>query len=129
MENYILSGTKSKPYIELNCQENKLVFKGQSYPENAYSLYEPVYKWVDEYLSSVGDVETTVEFYLSYINTSSTKCLLTLLEKLNTAYLQGKKLLINWYYDEDNGFDYDMGVDFKEDIDIPFSFISITDAT
>lgn len=125
MEKYIVEATKSTPYIYLNHEEHKLLFKGQSFPENAYNLYEPIFTWIDKYLEEVGNNETTVEFILSYVNTSSTKCLILLLEKLNQAYLQGKKILVNWYYDEENGFDYEMGEDLKEDIEIPFNFISI----
>lgn len=125
MEKYIANGTKSTPYVELNDKEHTLIFKGQSYPENAYSVYEPIYKWLDEYFIKINDVATTVDFFLSYINTSSTKCLIILFEKLNNAFRQGKNVSINWYYDEENGFDYDMGKDFQEDIDILFNFIAI----
>lgn len=125
MKNYIVEGTKSTPYVELNYEENRMIFKGQSYPENAYSLYEPIYEWMDAYLIEAGANEITVDFFLSYINTSSTKCLIILLEKLDKAYLHGKRITINWYYDEENGFDYEMGRDFKEDIEVPFNFISL----
>lgn len=125
MEKYVVDGTKSTPSIELIDKEHHLIFKGQSYPENAYSVYEPIYKWLDEYFLAYKDEETTVDFFLSYINTSSTKCLIILFEKLNQAYALGKKIIVNWYYDQENGFDYDMGQDFQEDIDIPFNFISI----
>jgi two-component system cell cycle response regulator len=124
MENYILSGTQSAPYIELNYEQNKLVFKGQSYPENAFDLYEPVYRRMDEYLAKSGDNEIIVEFSLSYINASSTKCLLILLEKLNAAYLQGKKLHIHWYCEEDGGIDYETGKIFKKGMKVPFNFIA-----
>jgi hypothetical protein len=125
LQKYVAEATKSSPYMELNYEDRKLIFEGQSYPENAYSLYEPVYKWVEEYIANIGENETTVEFSLSYVNTSSTKCFIILLDKLNKAYLQGKKVVINWHYDEENGFDFEMGQDFKEDIEIPFNFIPI----
>lgn len=125
MNNFVLENTKSTPYIEFLCEQNKLIFKGESYPENAYGFYEPIYKLIDEYFASFE--ELIVDFQLSYINTSSIKCLIILFDKLNINYKNGKKIIINWYYDEDNGFDYDMGQDFKMDIDIPFNFISISD--
>lgn len=125
MDNYKAEGTKSTPHVELDYGGHRLTFKGQSYPENAYNTYEPIYKWVEEYFSETGDEETIADFSLSYINTSSTKCLIILFDMLNKAWLNGKKLTINWHYDEENGFDYDMGKDFKEDLDIPFNFISV----
>jgi hypothetical protein len=125
MNSFILENTKSTPYVEFCYEQNKLIFKGESYPENAYGFYETIYKLVDEYFTIKNNL--IVDFQLSYINTSSIKCLIVLLDKLNKNYKNGSELIINWYYDEDNGFDYDMGQDFKMDIDIPFNFISISD--
>lgn len=125
MNSFVLESTKSTPYIEFSYEESKLIFNGESYPENAYSFYEPIYKLINEYFEE--NEELTVDFQLSYINTSTIKCLIVFFDKLNSNYLNGKIININWYYDEDNGFDYDMGQDFKMDIDIPFNFISISD--
>lgn len=125
MDNFVIKNTKSTPYVEVDPEHNKLIFKGESYPENAYGFYEPIYKFIDEYF--VEFEKLTADIQLSYINTSSIKCLIMLFDKLNTNYNNGNDIIINWYYDEDNGFDYDMGQDFKMDIDIPFNFISISD--
>lgn len=124
MKNYFAEETKLSPYIELNAERKQLIFRGQSYPENAYRVYEPVFHWVDQYFSRDIRGELIVNFELSYINTSSTKCLLMLFEKLDEAYRQGAEIQINWNYDEGNGFDYEMGQDFKEDVELPFRFIA-----
>lgn len=125
MEKYIVQGTKSTPFVELDFDKQVLSFKGKSYPENAYTFYEPIYKWVDEYLDKSIKNETIVEFFMSYVNTSSTKCLIILLDKINKAYLKDMRITVNWYFDDENGFDYEMGKDFSEDIDVPFNFISV----
>lgn len=125
MNDFIIENTKSTPYVEFINEQKRLIFKGESYPENAYNFYEPIYKFVDEYFEQLS--ELIIEFQLSYINTSSIKCLIILFDKVNENYQSGKSITINWYYDEDNGFDYDMGQDFSMDIDIPFNFISISD--
>ncbi|WP_406541488.1 DUF1987 domain-containing protein [Clostridium ljungdahlii] len=106
MNNFMVESTKSTPYVEFSPEYNELIFKGESYPENAYSFYEPIYKLIDEYF--INFQKLTVNFQLSYINTSSIKCLIILFDKLNTNYKNGKEIITNWYYDEDNGFDYDM---------------------
>jgi len=125
MKDFVVENTKSTPYVEFCYEQNKMIFKGESYPENAYRFYESIYKLIDEYFTSFE--EMTVDFQLSYINTSSIKSLIILFDNLNAKYQSGKNIIINWYYDEDNGFDYDMGQDFKMDVDIPFNFISISD--
>ena len=125
MKDILIENTKSTPYVEFKYEEKRMIFKGESYPENAYSFYEPIYKLIDEYFLSFKDL--LIDFELSYINTSSIKCLIILFDKLNENYANGKNIVVNWYYDEENGFDYDMGQDFKMDLDIPFNFISISD--
>lgn len=125
MKNVLIENTKSTPYVEFNSEEKRMIFKGESYPENAYDFYEPIYKLIDEYFFDYK--ELLIDFELSYINTSSIKCLIILFDKLNENYQSGKNIVINWHYDEENGFDYDMGQDFKMDLDIPFNFISIED--
>lgn len=125
MNNFVRENTKSTPYVEFCYEQTKLIFKGESYPENAYGFYEPIYTLIDEYFTDFENL--TIDFQLSYINTSSIKCLIILFDKFNINYKNGKNIVINWYYDKDNGFDYDMGQDFKMDISIPFNFISIND--
>lgn len=125
MKNFLIENTKSTPYVEFKYEEKRMVFKGESYPENAYSFYEPIYNLIDEYFITFE--ELVIDFELSYINTSSIKCLIILFDKLNENYENGKEIIINWYYNEENGFDYDMGQDFQMDLDIPFNFISISD--
>lgn len=125
MKEFVIENTKSTPYVEFKYEEKRMIFRGESYPENAYSLYEPIYKIIDEYFLSFEDL--LIDFELSYINTSSIKCLIILFDKLNENYQNGKSIVINWYYDEKNGFDYDMGQDFQMDLDIPFNFISLND--
>ncbi|EKQ51643.1 MULTISPECIES: DUF1987 domain-containing protein [unclassified Clostridium] len=124
MNSFVIENTKSTPYLEFINEDKKLILKGESYPENSYNFYEPVYSLIDEYFNNFN--ELTIDFQLSYINTSSIKCLIILFDKLNENYKNGKNVIINWYYDEDNGFDYDMGQDFSMDIDVPFNFISIS---
>lgn len=123
MNNFVIENTKSTPYVGFTQENNKMVFKGESYPENAFSFYEPIYARIDEHFER--NEGLAVDFQLSYINTSSIKCLIMLFDQLNEQFLKGKSIMIDWYYDEDNGFDYDMGQDFKSGIDIPFNFISI----
>ena len=125
MKDFVIGNTKSTPYVEFSYEQKKIIFKGESYPENSYSFYEPIYKLIDEYF--ISSETLIIDFELSYINTSSIKCLIILFDKLNANYQNGKNIIINWHYDEDNGFDYDMGQDFKMDIDIPFNFISVSD--
>lgn len=121
MESLFIEQTKSTPKIEFDLRSQKLRIEGQSYPENAFKFYEPVLVWLEQYLEEL-EQEAVLEiyFHMPYINTSSSKCMMMLLEKLEEAHQMGKKVAIRWYYDKDNEPALECAEEFKEDLTIPF---------
>lgn len=128
MEALFIAGTKSTPEIRFDPKSCNLRIKGQSYPENAFKFYEQVFTWVDGYLQQA-DQEVVLEiyFHMPYINTSSAKCIMMLLEKLDEAYLAGKKVAIRWYYDVENETAFECAEEFKKDLALPFELIALED--
>lgn len=124
MEKVILPPSRSTPEVSFDPIGNVLVIRGQSYPENAFAFYEPLLSWVDVYLNRL-DAETRVEIELQlpYINTTSTKCFVVLLEKLEAAHKSGKKIVIHWFYDEENESELECAEEFREDLTLPFHLV------
>jgi hypothetical protein len=121
MEALVIEQTKSTPAIYFDPVANLLSIKGQSYPENSFKFYEPVFAWLDEYLSQVEQqVTAQINFHMPYVNTSSSKCLMMLLEKLENAHQNGKQVGVLWYYDPENETALECAEDFKEDLTLPF---------
>jgi hypothetical protein len=126
MEKLFIDQTKSTPQIDFDPETNELRLKGQSYPENAFKFYEPVLKWVDEYLTlAEGEIQIDLEFEMPYINTSSAKCIMMLLDRFETAHSRGKTISINWYYDDDNESSLECAEEFREDVSLPFNIIPV----
>lgn len=124
MKKLIISETKSTPEINFNPDNNILSISGQSYPENAFKFYEPVFQWIDGYLAELHTKATVkIDFKLPYINTSSSKCIMMLLEKFDAAFLSGKNIALNWYYDVDNESELECAEEFKEDTKLPFNIV------
>lgn len=124
MERIYIEGTKSSPEVLLDPEQNKIEIKGQSYPENAFKFYEPLFKWVEEYLENIEEkVEIVIELNLPYINTSSTKCFMMLLELFEDAYDEGKSIALTWYYNEENEIELECAEEFKEDLNLPFTIV------
>jgi hypothetical protein len=46
----VIEGTPKTPQIELDPFTGDFIFSGKSIPENAAKVYEPVLKWVSEYI-------------------------------------------------------------------------------
>ncbi|WP_438447220.1 DUF1987 domain-containing protein [Gorillibacterium sp. sgz5001074] len=118
-----LTATKSTPEVWFEPESNILRFLGQSYPENAFKFYEPIFGWVDECLKQLEDQALTIEMQLPYINTSSTKCIMMMLEKFDEAHSEGKRVALNWYYDPENENELECAEEFKEDLSLPFRII------
>ncbi|TBL81551.1 DUF1987 domain-containing protein [Paenibacillus thalictri] len=123
MESLFIEQTKSTPEVRFDISKHVLALQGQSYPENAFKFYEPIFAWVDRYLSVSGAEETGILLNLPYINTSSAKCVMMLLDRFNDAFLQGKRIYIQWYCREDNESEIECAEEFKEDLELPFDII------
>jgi hypothetical protein len=122
-----IEATRSTPQVRFDRENNHLAIVGQSYPENAFAFYQPLLQSLDSYLEELTEEgELTVELRLPYINTSSTKCFLMLLEKLDQAYADGKKISVHWIYDEDNESELECAEEFKEDLSLPFHITANT---
>ena len=80
MENLIITSTKSTPEIDFNTKTGILSIKGQSYPENSFSFYKPVISWIKEFLDSENSSKTSVILEIKYMNTSSTKSMMNIMD-------------------------------------------------
>ncbi|MZP29848.1 DUF1987 domain-containing protein [Heliobacterium undosum] len=124
MDKLYIAGAKGTPEVDFDPLQHTLKLSGQSYPENAFKFYEPILRWVDAYLDQLTtEVNVVIDFSFPYINTSSSKCVMMLLEKLDEAFQKGKQLSLNWYYDEDNESELECAEEFKEDVTMPFQLI------
>lgn len=102
MENITLTSSPTTPYFpEVKFDANKGVceISGESYMEETYKFYLPLINWLKEFTK---DVKNPVELNIKliYLNTSSTKCVLDMLEILKDFEDAGGKVKVNWYYDK-----------------------------
>ena len=125
MRELYIEKTKSTPEVRFDPQNNTLAINGQSYPENAFKFYEPIFTWLEEYLQDARQgVVLEFYYYMPYINTSSSKCIMMLLEKLENAHQRGQAVSVRWYYDAENEMALECAEEFKEDLTLPFQISS-----
>jgi hypothetical protein len=60
---------------------------------------------------------------MPYMNTSSSKCIMMLMEKFEEASNSGKSIVVNWYYDTENESELECGEELKEFVELEFTFI------
>lgn len=102
MENIALKSSPATPYFpEVNFDVNSGLceLKGESYMEETYKFYLPLINWIKEYTKNA---DNSLEFNIKlvYLNTSSTKCVLDILELLKDFEDIGGNVKVNWYYDK-----------------------------
>ena len=86
-------------------------------------LYEVItIEWVEEYTNNPNK-ETVLNFKMDYFNTSSTKILLDLMIMFKEISKNGKMLIINWYFEEEDEDMLEAGDGFSKMLRFPFNFI------
>ena len=104
MENITLQSSPTTPYFpEVNFDFNSGVceISGESYMEETYKFYLPLINWIKDYTKNAKrKIELNVK--LIYLNTSSTKCVLDILEVLKDYEEQGGEVKVNWYFDKND---------------------------
>ncbi len=124
MEPLVLEPSNLTPSINFNAAEGKLELKGRSIPENSIEFYQPVYDWLDAYVASPQS-KTIVHVQFDYFNTSSSKCILDILKKIDKIDDNGNDVLIKWYYDENDEDMMEAGEDYSDLLEAPFELISM----
>ena len=120
MQNLSLKKTLKTPRIHFDVLNGHLLMEGRSIPEDAFSFYQPIYKWLEQYIQE-SDTKTTIEFRLEYFNTSSSKCILEILHILEKIK-DKQPVQVKWFYDEDDEDMLESGENYSQIIELPIKF-------
>ena len=127
METLIIDGTNTSPQVKCDAKEGILELSGRSYPDDAVTFYEPVYKWIEEY--SKNPLENTVfNVKLSYFNTASAKIILDILTEFEEMMSGDHKVLVRWHYTDDDEDMLEAGKEYSVIVDIPFEMVVYDDS-
>ncbi|MEM7548878.1 MAG: DUF1987 domain-containing protein [Bacteroidota bacterium] len=119
MENLYIDGEGFIPEVNFNAEKGELSISGKSFHENTDAFYEPIINWLKEYNIQTYQ-PTTLNFKMTYFNTTSSKSFLQLLRILEDY--KGE-VTINWHYQKDDDDMLEDGENFATDTDMKFNFI------
>ena len=122
MESLNLPKTQYTLGVDLNSETGVLAMTGASYPENALEFFQPIFSWLESYTSDIKNV-VHFNFKVDYLNTSSTKCIMEILEILEEYGGKGGDVDINWFFEKDDEDILEIGEDLTDDIEIPINFV------
>ena len=124
LDNLMVAATSSSPEVRGDEAAGSLFLQGESYPENSFEFFRPILTWVADFLERDGRA-LTVDLRLNYLNTSSIKCMMDLLDAMEDAHKAGRTVSLNWYYDQENDRALDLAEEFREDLTLPFHTLPV----
>jgi hypothetical protein len=122
MTNLYIKGTTKTP--EIDFKPGILQISGRSIAEDAVAFYQPVIKWIEDYLKKPESL-TRLNLKMEYINSGSNRFVFTIMRMLDEAYSQGHNVVINWYFEEDDDTIKNLGRDFQALVKAPFKMVEI----
>ena len=129
MENLQIKGSHDVyfvPSVNFDASKGRCEFSGESYLEETVDFYAPLLEWLDDYISGV-DKPLYFDFKLTYFNTSSSRSILDILNILKEYEESGGKVVVNWFYDEDDTDMEEEVEDFMIESELEISMIPFTE--
>jgi hypothetical protein len=116
MSPLIIEATRATPRIQFDPARHVLELVGESYPEHAAKFYGPVFEWLESYLAEPSATALAVNLKLIYFNSSTSKILLNLFDRLDQVAAAGRAVTIQWRFDRENEVAQECGEEFQDEV-------------
>jgi hypothetical protein len=132
MQRLYIEKTENTPEINFSPDENIFFIKGTSSPEDVRAMYYPVIEWLKIFVDDVIDGEYTnfssekaliMQTDLAYFNSSSAKFFYDIFAELKRLSENDVRVIVEWFYDEEDLDQKDAGSDIAGMVEMEFSFI------
>jgi hypothetical protein len=123
MRDLIIEPTRKTPEIVFKCN-GELYLNGISLPQNVIDFFMPVFSWLEE-LKAHSPQRIRFVIDLVYLDTSSTKAILSMLKVLKKMVPGEDDLEIVWKYEHGDMDMLDQGEVLQRTTKIPFRFEEI----
>ncbi len=119
-----MNNTHKTPILNLDAEKGLIEIIGKSIPtKDAPDFFKPVFSWLDNYLKAPSDI-TTVNIQLELFTTGTSACIMDILKRLKVIH-KTNKVVVNWYYEENDEDILETGESYRDIIKIPFNIIKI----
>jgi hypothetical protein len=85
------------PRVSFNAANGHCEIAGESYLEDAYAFYKPLKEWLEEYIQTINQA-ISLHLSLTYLNTASSKSILSMLKILKSYQKSGGNVKVSWKY-------------------------------
>ena len=94
MQKLSIIATKYTPAISSSLDNASITFEGKSYPENTFEFYEPIETYIGQFLDNFKDSHVSVNFDVSYFNSSTSKIFFNIFDMLEESAIAGTKITV-----------------------------------
>ncbi|NJO02775.1 MAG: DUF1987 domain-containing protein [Bacteroidia bacterium] len=123
MENLYIEGSDYIPEVDFNAETGVLNISGESYHEYTLEFFEPIFDWLKRFTSDEGR-KITLNFRMSYFNTSSSRRFLEIMNLLEDYHFnKSGEVEVNWYYEKTDLDMLESGEEYAEDVKLEFNLI------
>jgi len=113
------------PYVNIDPNIGVLEIYGNSIPLNSLDFYSEIFSLIQKYKGKP-QKNTLVNIYLNTVNSSSIKCLLQIMKKLENIQIEKKaEIKVNWIYDCEDEDMKELGEYLESNISIKFKYIDV----
>lgn len=124
MESLDIASSSRTPGVSFKAN-GQLAIKGISTGENPHEFFMPALKWIEGY-SNAPAHNTTLELFLPYFNTGTSKALLNIMYMLrDAAKNRSVNVKVRWIYEQGDVDMSDAGLDYEQIVKIPFEHIAV----
>lgn len=115
--------------VVIDFKNEKMVFKGESRPENSQEFFEPIVDFLNEALNNISknsDYNFDVVFHLDYFNSTSSKYIIEIFKLLKSlSELNNVKMNTKWLSSDVDEDSLESGKDFSEWTGLKVQFVSV----
>ncbi len=119
---FYIQGTKTTPHALMN--EGYMKISGKAVPVRDEQFFGKINKKISSYQKEPANT-TQVDFNLSYVNASSKKSMVELLNNLERMNNQGFTVIVSWKFAADNEDVRELGEILKSMFDLRINLIAL----
>jgi hypothetical protein len=123
MENLLIPKTHKTPKIEFSVN-GKLSISGRGMATDPKLFYKPVVDWVDGYLKNPSTL-TEISIIMEYTQSGDVKIISEILKKFRPLADTDHKVVENWYYENGDVDQKDLGYSLLKSVNLPFNLVEL----
>ncbi|MFA6400738.1 MAG: DUF1987 domain-containing protein [Salinivirgaceae bacterium] len=112
--------TEDSPEVLMDADLSIFQISGNSTPEDVNQVYKPILDWLETDGAHLDNCQC--KLFFRYLSSSSHNMAFNVLRKLNSMHNRGRKLTIEWAYENIDDDMLRLGLDFASILEIPFEF-------